>query len=567
MVISGVLLGNVLAQTASDIQYPVKELGNCQNEASCRVYCDKPQNLKVCLNFAEKNNLMSAEELQRAKKFLVAGGKGPGGCVGKDSCEEYCNDISHIDECISFAEKNNLIPAEELAEAKKVQAAIKRGVKPPPCGNKKQCDVYCSETEHMEECVTFGIEAGFIQGEELEDVQKMLAAIKRGIKPPPCKGKQACDEYCSSPDHMEVCMNFAMEAGFMGEQEKADAQKMLQALKKGIKPPACKGKEECDVYCAEESHFEECIKFAAAAGFMSPEDVEMARKTGGKGPGGCKGKEECENFCNNPDNQEICFNFAKEHDLIPAEDLERMKEGMEDMKEGLQMAPPEVLDCLKSKIGSDILDKVESGNFMPTPAIGDAMRICFEQFMPRGQMMERGGSNEGRGMGMPGGRGEYEDSEGMMPPSGFKGPGGCSSPDECVKYCSDSENRDKCAGFVPGGMGGGNVPSSGMPPRGMMPPEGMEPPEGMPSGGMAPPEGYGPPSGYPPPGSAPPGGYMPPSDMMPPAEMMPPAGSLPSSGEVLPPSSVTPPPSSLSPVEFLVGTIIGPFIRIFSETF
>ena len=31
----------------------------------------------------------------------------------------------------------------------------------------------------MEECVTFGIEAGFIQGKELEDVQKMLTAIKR----------------------------------------------------------------------------------------------------------------------------------------------------------------------------------------------------------------------------------------------------------------------------------------------------------------------------------------------------------------------------------------------------
>ena len=311
---SAVLAGKILAQEtteAVDIQYPVKELNNCQNETACRAYCDKPENIKACVNFAEKNNLMPPEEIEMAKKFMAAGAKGPGDCNGKDSCEEYCNDISRIDECVAFAEKNNLMPEEELAEAKKVQTAIKRGVKPPPCGNKKQCDVYCSEADHMEECIAFGAAAGFIQDKELEDAQKMLAAMKRGVKPPPCRGKKACDEYCSSPDNIEMCMNFAIEAGFMNEQEKAESQKMLQALKKGIKPPACRGKEECDSYCSQDDHFEECFQFAEAAGFMSAEEASMARKTGGKGPGNCKGREECENFCNNPLNQEICFNFGK----------------------------------------------------------------------------------------------------------------------------------------------------------------------------------------------------------------------------------------------------------------
>ncbi len=490
MVISGVLLGNVLAQTASDIQYPVEELGNCQDEAACRVYCDKPQNLKVCLNFAEKNNLMSAEELQRAKKFLASGGKGPGGCVGKDSCEEYCNDISHIDECISFAEKNNLIPPEELEEAKKVQAAIKRGIKPPPCGNKKQCDVYCSETEHMEECVTFGIEAGFIQGKELEDVKKMLAAIKKGVKPPPCKGKQACDEYCSNPDHMEICMNFAIEAGFMGEEEKADAQKMLQALKKGIKPPACRGKEECDIYCAEESHFEECMKFAEAAGFMSPEEAEMARKTGGKSPGGCKGKEECEAFCNNPDNQEVCFNFAKEHGLISETDLRQMEEGKQGFQESLNQAPAQVIECLNSAVGAEQMEKFRSGVAMPPREIGDKMRECFEKSMPQmppgapgagGSMPPAGPADGGAGGG-----------PGNMAP-GTTGPGGCASPEECQKYCES--NPEACKNFqmptqpmIPGG-----APMQGYNP---MPCEGENClPPSPPSGGQQ----YQPPQ----PGSAP----------------------------------------------------------------
>ncbi|MFH1180912.1 MAG: hypothetical protein V1705_00705 [bacterium] len=405
----------VLSQTA-DVQYPVKELGNCPDQASCRSYCDESANLRVCLDFAKKNNLMSEKELAMAEKFAAAGGVGPGGCTSKDNCEAYCNDISRINECISYAEKNDLIPPEELAEAKQVQAAIARGVKPPPCGNKKACDAYCEESDHMEECITFGAEAGFIQGKELEDAQKMLQAVKRGVKAPPCKGKEACDEYCSQPDNMELCMNFAIEAGFMNEQEKADSQKMLQALKKGVKPPPCKGKEACDEYCSQEEHFEECMNFAVAAGFMSEEDAVMARKTGGKSPGDCKGKEACEAFCNNPDNQETCFNFAKENGLIPEEDMKRMEEGTQRFKESLEQAPAPVMDCLNSQIGVDLMEKIKSGTVMPPKDIGDKMRGCYETMMPPS---EQGGPGAG-GM-MPPGEGGGQPGpqmQQMMPSQG-----------------------------------------------------------------------------------------------------------------------------------------------------
>ncbi|KAF0132395.1 MAG: hypothetical protein FD145_1644 [Candidatus Saganbacteria bacterium] len=131
-----IIIGSTILIEAANIQYPVEELGNCENEAACRVYCDKPGNMEICLDFAQKNNLMSEREVNAAKNFLAIDENGPGGCKGKEECEEYCNNIDHIDECIAFAEENNLIPPEELEEAKKVQAAIKRGFKPPPCGNK-----------------------------------------------------------------------------------------------------------------------------------------------------------------------------------------------------------------------------------------------------------------------------------------------------------------------------------------------------------------------------------------------------------------------------------------------
>jgi len=438
IILSFLIIGSIVSNdkisgqeltSAADIQYPIQELGGCKDETACRAYCDKPANVNKCLSFAEKNNLMSDEELDVAKKFLESEDDRPGNCKEEKSCKEYCNDISHIDECVTFAEKNNLIPPEELEEIKKVQSAIKRGIKPPPCNGKQQCDIYCEDPSHMEECITFGAEAGFIQGKELEDAQKMLQAIKRGATPPPCKGKKACDEYCSTPENMEVCMNFAMEAGFMSEEERANSQKMLQAIKKGIKPPPCKGKDECDAYCSSEEHFEECTNFAVAAGFMSEKDAEMARKTGGRSPGNCKGKEECETFCNNPDNQETCFNFAKENGLIPEEDLKRMEEGKEQFRQSFEQMPQETIICLQEEIGPEMLEKMKSGSVMPPKEIGEKMANCFGKMGPPQDPQEPGGPGEG----------------GMIPPAGQAGPGGCKTPEECKSYCES--NPEKCKNF------------------------------------------------------------------------------------------------------------------------
>ena len=328
LLVSAVIVTNgAFAQTAEDaIQFPVAELGNCGDKDACKTYCDDADHIDACLAFAEKNNLMSEDEINIAKKFIEAGNEGPGGCTGKNECQAYCDDINHIDACITFAEKAGMLPPEELAEAKQVQAAIARGVKPPACGGKKACDAYCEDPSNMKECITFGEAAGFLQGKELEDARKMLVAIDNGAVPPPCRGREACDTYCSEPDNMEACMTFARAAGFMTEEEARDSEKMLVALKKGVKPPQCRGKEECDAYCTEPAHTDECINFAIAAGFMTEKEAEMAKKTGGKGPGGCVGKDACDAFCGNQDNQETCFNFAKENGMISEEDLQRMQE-------------------------------------------------------------------------------------------------------------------------------------------------------------------------------------------------------------------------------------------------
>lgn len=395
--------GLIFATSEADIVYPVKELGNCKNEAECRTYCDKPQNLEPCLAFAEKHNLIPKEELKMAKKFLAAGSKGPGDCDSKQACETFCNDVNNINECLAYAEKNELMSGAELEEAKKVQAALAKGAQlPGGCRNKKDCDTYCNSSDHMEECIAFAEEAGFIPPDELEEAKKVLQAVKKGAKPPPCRGKKECDAYCAEPGNFEACITFAEAAGFVSAEEAAMARKTG-----GKGPGNCKGRDECEKFCEDENNLPVCIDFAIEHGLMSEKDAEMAKKTGGKGPGNCKGKDECEKFCQNPANEETCFNFAKEHDLISAEDLKMMEEGKQKLMEVLNQAPPAVMECLNDAWGRETVEKIKSGAGSPNRNMGDQIRECYGKMgPPQGEGGMPGmppGEQPGSGPGEPGG--------------------------------------------------------------------------------------------------------------------------------------------------------------------
>ncbi len=390
--ISGFILGTTVS-AQSQITFPVAELGNCTNKESCKLYCDKSENMSACITFAKKNGLMDDSEIKAAENILKNGG--PGGCKSRRECESFCESVENIDQCVSFAEKHNLMPQGELEEARKIQAALKRGVKMPPCKNKKDCDAYCG-----------------------------------------------------APENMEICMNFAVEAGFMSPVEKEDAEKMLQALKKGVKPPPCRGKKECEEFCSQDSNLEQCVSFAEAAGFMSPEQAARSRKTGGKGPGGCKGAE-CETFCNDPKNEEICYQYSVDNDLLPEADRERMREGGRKGTEMLQQAPPEVVSCIKSKIGDAEYEKMMSGK--PSRQQGDPFRVCFDEYMSKNKDMKREDQREGQGddrrQGMPPrmeGDMERYRPEGVPPPEAYRTP-----PDGMMRPPEDSPYRSGSSEMMP----------------------------------------------------------------------------------------------------------------------
>jgi len=64
--------GIALAQSGQpEISFPIAELGGCNSKAECKAYCDDSTHAEACLSFAESRGMMSKDEIKTARKFIV----------------------------------------------------------------------------------------------------------------------------------------------------------------------------------------------------------------------------------------------------------------------------------------------------------------------------------------------------------------------------------------------------------------------------------------------------------------------------------------------------------------
>lgn len=298
----GAAAGAVFADE-KNITFPIADLGNCDSKESCRTYCEAEENKNACLSFAEKNGLMSRDEIEKAKKFM--GQTGPGGCKG-DDCRKYCEDPANRDTCMEFALKNGIISKEEAERMKKFRK-LENEDGPGGCRG-ESCRDFCERPGNRKACFEFAKKNGLLSAEEEERFEtgsKIEEAIEKSGGPGGCRTPEECKNFCHRPENVEACVEFGVKHGAVKEGE---VRKMLQEFREN--------KDRFDEMRGEfesrRKEFEERGKrFEAESregrrafddkfeGFMGRPDF------GNEGPGGCKSREECESLCR--DNPEKCF--------------------------------------------------------------------------------------------------------------------------------------------------------------------------------------------------------------------------------------------------------------------
>ncbi|MDD5032658.1 MAG: hypothetical protein PHC85_00860 [Candidatus Pacebacteria bacterium] len=437
----------VSAQNPLEISYPIAELGSCNSQEECKIYCDNPANQISCIEWGKSRGVFSAMEAKRMEDMAQMENKpedpvaGPGGCTTPKSCDMYCRSLENLDECLNYGVQNGYTSAEEADKIR--EKAAKGG--PGGCQSRENCDSYCKNRDNIEECMKFVVDEGKISQEEADfmikiakgdigkpkgpeiDEQKAMEILEAaGSGPGGCKNPEECKAYCDDTSRMEECMNFAVEHGLMPREEAEKAQKMMSIGG----PGGCKNTEECDAFCSKEENRETCFNFSKESGLLSPEEAIMMEKQMsiiGKmgeqpGPGGCRSIEECSNYCGDPARIEECANFAADTGMMSKDRVQGMMQQMDQAQRMQQFFMMQPQESMMPQEGMMPPMSPGEGGMMPQPQQGD---IIYgppggesgqypdfngeqAQMMPRQEIQfpERGD------MGMPPGDENYRTQEG-----------------------------------------------------------------------------------------------------------------------------------------------------------
>lgn len=226
---------------AASITFPIASLGNCSSKQECKAYCDQPANEQACIAFAQQNGLITqqeAEHEQKVSQTIQQGG--PGGCTSQQACMAYCNDVSHLQECTSFAKEHGMMSQEQEQEATSFQTAIANGVQMPGgCTTLEQCQSYCLQSAHINECVSFGEKSGLIPADKISQMKKMISLIQSGQTPGECKTGEECRQYCSQEDHADACASFGQQIGALTSDQAKQLQFQMRQQFQGQPQPQC----------------------------------------------------------------------------------------------------------------------------------------------------------------------------------------------------------------------------------------------------------------------------------------------------------------------------------------
>src|SRR3989344_3207687 len=138
---------------------------------------------------SRKKIILSMKSLMRLKKF-------PGGCTSKESCEAFCSDFANVKECMRFAKDAKISVKKGSDEItpenmEKFAELAEKGETPGGCKSESECRDYCEDATHFDECITFAEKAGLMPKDKVEKIKKL-----GGRGPGGCSSSKTCEAYC-----------------------------------------------------------------------------------------------------------------------------------------------------------------------------------------------------------------------------------------------------------------------------------------------------------------------------------------------------------------------------------
>ncbi len=201
-----------------NVSFPVAELGNCNNIAECRTYCEDPINQTACVNFAKAKGFYK-EDLSERQQELLNLAKTELGCTDIAGCQSLCHQQENFEKCNTFARKHGVSGGHVEDPAK--QEIVRKAQEVLGCNSAQSCKSYCEQEQNRDKCNDFAKQVGLRGGE-----------IRHG--PGGCNSEETCKAFCSDPNNYQVCQGFSQGSGgkFRG-------------------PGGCDSEASCRAYCQQ----------------------------------------------------------------------------------------------------------------------------------------------------------------------------------------------------------------------------------------------------------------------------------------------------------------------------
>lgn len=187
----------------------------------------------------------------------------PGGCKSIAECDAYCRDDAHKSECLEFLGPAGQAPVQEPQEhpapPKKVEP--KQGeaggapMGPGGCTSAAECQQFCADPGHSQECQSFGLkERKRIIARIEEAPVEVQGCIEEGL------GERPYARFMAGKTDVNPALAKTMQRCFAAEEGET-GPKPTQSGSNGPRPGGCKDAASCTQYCFQVSHAAECLKW------------------------------------------------------------------------------------------------------------------------------------------------------------------------------------------------------------------------------------------------------------------------------------------------------------------
>lgn len=190
------------------ITFPIQELGNCNNIATCKVYCNQEENRDSCIAFAKSKGFYK-ETVNESQVTALSIAKAELGCDSVNSCKTLCQQKTNQARCQSFAQKHGLATSQTLSS--KDEEILVKAKQNLGCDSFESCRALCDQEANYVKC------AALLQDQITSDDRATFDKYRDKFKEfLGCDSMVTCMAFCMNPINTPKCTEFGNKVGFTG---------------------------------------------------------------------------------------------------------------------------------------------------------------------------------------------------------------------------------------------------------------------------------------------------------------------------------------------------------------